>query len=109
MTTARYFTPPPNNQPDFIYKRYGSRVAKDLIGWAKKEYNDALRLFAKRGAWKTVRYLSRECSAMRVLAEMPEFRRIVSLMAGDIEDWNKLDRGDRIFIRNAYEIYEALR
>lgn len=66
MTTARYFTPPPNNQPDFIYKRYGSRAAKDLISWAKKEYDDALKLFTKRGAWKTVSHLSKEYSAMRI-------------------------------------------
>lgn len=109
MTSARYFTAPPNDLPDFICKRYGSQVAKDLISWASKEYDDALKLFTKRGAWKTVNHLYREYSAMRILAEMPDFKRIVSLMVSDVNEWNKLDGRERVFIRRAYELYEALR
>lgn len=107
MTTARYYTPPPNNQPDFICKHYGSRVARDLIKWAREEYDMALKLFTKRGAWKTVDYLTKEYSAMRVLSEMPNFRHIVSLITED--EYNRLSGRERVFIRRAYEIYEALR
>lgn len=106
MTTARYYTEPPN-VPEFICKHYGHAVAKDLIEWAKSEYDMAIKLFTKRGAWKTVSYLSREYSAMRVLAEMPNFRRVVSLISP--EEYNRLKFRDRVFLRRAYEIYEALR
>lgn len=103
---ARYFNEPPS-LPDYFYRHYTVRAFRALISWSKKEYDDAVRLFSKRGAMKTVKYLNEEYSAMRVLAEMPGFRRIVSLL--NENNYNLLDARERQFIRRAYEINEHLR
>lgn len=105
--SARYFTSPPISVPEFFFRRYAWMWSK-LIKWATKEYNDALILFSRRGAMKTVKYLNEEYSAMRVLAEMPNFRRLVSLLVQEPDVWNKLNGRERVFIRRAYEIHSKL-
>lgn len=105
-TSARYFTLPPTNVPEFFFRHY-VWTWRNLIAWSVKEYDDALILFSKRGAMKTVKYLSKEYSAMRVLAEMPGFRRMIANITQDV--WDKFDMRERVFIRRAWEIYELLR
>lgn len=110
--SARYYTLPPEEVPAFIYKHYPNalvRHAQDLIAWSKKEYNDALRLYARRGEFATVRLLTTNYSPMRLLAEMDGFRRIVALLVRDADIFNSLSGRDRVFIRRAYEVYEMLR
>lgn len=103
----RYFNAPPD-LPGLFYKhpRYGKNAVVDLIAWAEKEYNDALRLFAKRKAYNTVRCLSNEYSGMRILAEFPEFQRIASLITQDV--WNQLTGRQRVYLRRAYEMRSTL-
>lgn len=107
-STAKYYTPPPD-LPAFIYKRYPVSSVSQLIAWSKKEYNDALRLFAKRGEFATVRLLTTNYSPMRLLAEMEGFKAIVAILVRDSRVWNSLSGRDRVFIRRAYELYEMLR
>lgn len=82
---------------------------QDLIAWAKKEYYDGLRLYAKRREFATVRLLATNYSPMRILAEMQGFRHIVALLVKDAAIYNSLSGRDRVFIRRAYEMYEKLR
>lgn len=104
---ARYYNAPPD-LPDFFYSnpRYAGNALTQIIEWAKKEYNDSLRLYARRKEWKTVRLLSNEYSGMRVLAEFPEFRRIAALITQDA--WNQLTGRQRVFIRRAFEMQSIL-
>lgn len=104
-TSARYFTSPPTNIPEFFFRRYAWMWRK-LIAWSTKEYNDALILFSRRGAMKTVKYLNEEYSAMRILAEMPGFRRLVAILTQDV--WDDFTVRERSFIRRAYEIHTRL-
>ena len=101
---ARYFNAPPD-VPKFMYK-YSPMAVIQLIEWANKEYNDALRKFAKRKSWKTVQHLASEYSGMRILAEFPEFRKIASLITQEV--WNQLTGRQRVFLRRAFEINSAL-
>lgn len=110
--SARYYTLPPEEVPAFIYKHYPNALVshtQDLIAWAKKEYYDGLRLYAKRREFATVRLLATNYSPMRILAEMQGFRRIVALLVKDAAIYNSLSGRDRVFIRRAYEIYEKVR
>ena len=104
--SARYYTNPPDI-PMFLYKHRAKKNFGDLIAWSIKEYDDALRLMAKRGAMRTVKYLTEEYSPMRILAEMPNFRAVVAKL--DMDTYNELSARERQFIRRAYEIYENLR
>lgn len=110
--SARYYNPIPVGNPDFIYRRYPNSIVTDaekMIAWAKREYNDALRMFAKRGQFDTVRSLSQNYSPMRLLAEAQGFRKMVAFLVQDADVWNQLSGRDRVFIRRAWEIYEMLR
>ena len=101
--SARYYNAPPD-LPSFFFKnpRYSQSAITELIAWAEKEYRDALRIFAKRKAWRTVKCLSDEYSGMRILAEFPEFRRIASLITQEV--WNQLTGRQRVFLRRAFEM-----
>jgi len=105
--SARYYTAPPD-LPAYMYKDYTVSSVSQLIAWSKKEYNDALRKYASRGEFATVKMLSDNYSPMRLLAEMNGFRKIVSILVRDSRIFNRLSWRDRIFIRRAYEIYEKL-
>ena len=108
---AQYYTPPPTSNPDFIYRIYPNSIVRDvrkLIEWSQKEYNDALRCFARRGEFNTVRSLTQNYSPMRLLAEMRGFRKMVAFLVADPRLYNSLTGRERVFVRRAYEIYETL-
>lgn len=110
--SARYYNPIPIGNPDFIYRRYSQAIVDDtkrMIEWSKKEYNDALRMFAKRGQFDTVRSLSQNYSPMRLLAEAHGFKKMIAFLVQDTEAFNRLSWRDRIFVRRAWEIHEMLR
>lgn len=98
----------PVDLPEFFYRNphLAKKAYRQMIEWAIKEYNDALRLFAKRKAWKTVRFYSNEVSPMRVLASLPDFFHLMSFMTD--ETWKCLSREDRRFLQYSYEIYNFL-
>ena len=104
---ARYYNAPPD-LPDFFYKnpRYAGNAITQIIKWAEKEYNDALRLLAKRKMWKSLRQMSNEYSGIRILAEFPEFMRIAALITQ--EAWNQLTGRQRVFLRRAFELHTML-
>lgn len=103
---AIFFNEPPD-LPDFFYKQphRGQKSYARLIKWAQREYNDALRLWAKQKKWDQVRYYASEVSPMRVLAMLPDFQRLMAYMTG--ETWKLMNREEKRFLQASYEIYMA--
>lgn len=104
MSTALYLTPPPDT-PIFMYKVYTVSSIRSLIEWSKKEYNDVLNIYAKRGDFRSFKWVNENCSPMLVLAKMKNFRTILAQLNSEAV-WKKLSREDKRFIIAAYELYE---
>lgn len=101
--SSQYFTQPPD-VPLFLCGRASN--LRNLIEWATKEYQTAIVITTKRGMFKTLKHLSEEYSPIRILAEMKNFRRICANIKRD--DWNELSGRERVFIRRAFEMRDAL-
>lgn len=106
MSTALYLTPPPD-VPMFVYKLYTVSSIHSLIEWSKKEYKDVLNIYAKRGDFRSFKWVNENCSPMLVLAKMKNFRAILAQLNTE-KVWNRLSREDKRFIVGAYELYEML-
>lgn len=107
----RYYTSPPpmpNQLPAFMVKRYYDVPSKvrELIQWAQKEYNTAVRDANKRKSVRVILFLQREYSAIRILAEAEGFRDLLGLITN--ENYNQLSGRERVFLRRAYEMYKSL-
>lgn len=96
---------PPPSVPDFMYKGY-SQPFRNLIIWAKEEYQARLDYCAKRGYFRQHQVYTKNYSPMRVLAEMSGFRRFCSLMTD--KAWSGLSRAERKFIVGAFELRDIL-
>lgn len=96
---------PIQNHPLFHRFRIGGIVkqVEELIEWSKQEHTAALRYYSKIGDMRTVAYLAREFSYIRVLALCSEFYGICELLSGDDGLWNALSRRTRKDISSAYE------
>ncbi len=106
--SRKYYTPPPTqgNIPAFLKKAYLSKHMKELISWAKLEYNTGLNYLTKRASIKTVQFFMEEVSAMRVLAESEAFREVLEYL--NESNYNQLEYRERVFIRRAYELFRRL-
>ena len=52
--SRRYYNPLPDwNIPSFLKKRFLGQYIKKMIEWSTKEYNDAVRIAAEHGAFRT--------------------------------------------------------
>lgn len=107
----RYYTNPPpmpNQLPAFMVKRYYDVPTKvqELIQWANREYNMAVRDANRRKSMRVVMFLQQEYSAIRILAEAEGFRELLGLITQ--ENYNQLSGRERIFLRRAYEMYRSL-
>lgn len=103
--TTQYVIPPPNI-PQFLFKHYSDTMAKRLIEWAKKEFDLRIRYCADRRYYRELKWLNENSSPIRILAELPNYRKICSYFTD--ESWNRLSARERSFVRRAYELREIL-
>ena len=106
--SRKYYTPPPTQEdiPNFLKKAYLSKYMKELISWAKLEYNTGLNYLTKHASIKTVQFFMEEVSAMRVLAESEAFRDVLEYL--NESNYNQLSGREKVFIRRTYELFRAL-
>ncbi len=104
----RQFMTAPPNIPLYLYKHRPDYTLPRLIEWAKQELEDRINYCAKRGYLKEYLILTKEYSAMRVLAEMSGFRRICANAVQNEDGWNRMTGRERVFIRRSYELRDLL-
>lgn len=102
---SQYVIPPPD-VPEFLYRNYTS-VWEDLVDWAKKEYRARLRYCARNSYKKHWMWLMENSSSIHILAEVPKYRKFLSIMTKGT--WRSLDRNDRDFLAKAYELRDLLK
>lgn len=105
---ARYVIPPPDI-PKFFY---GFKVSawRDLIYWAKREHIARLRYLAEHGYIREFRVFQREWSPIRILAELPGFRRYCGVLQEKGEwIWKNLFREEQDFIISCLKLRDLLR
>jgi hypothetical protein len=105
MNGSQYITPPPD-LPAFVYKRSLTSL-RGLIAWATKEHRERLKYCAKRGYFREWKRLHEDYSPIRVLAEMNDLRKIMSVITQEV--WDQLTMRERVFIRRAFELRGLLR
>lgn len=102
---SQYVLAPPD-VPRFFYGSYESSW-RDLIYWAKREHIARLRYLAERGYVKEFRQFQREWSPIRILAELPGFRRFCALLTDRV--WKRLLREEREFIISCAKLRDLLK
>lgn len=100
----KYVIAPPNI-PEFLYKS-SAMAWLHLIIWSKKEYAARLRYCAKHGYRDQWLWLHENSSAIHVLASLPMFRKLCSVMTETV--WNLFSRSDRRFFQSSYELGNLL-
>lgn len=103
-SSTQYIIQPPD-VPEFLYKR-NYQAWKQLIDWAKAEFQARLIYLSENGYWKELRNLNQNYSPMRILAEMSGYRKLCSLLSGEL--WNELTGRERVFIRRSFELRDIL-
>ncbi len=104
---TQYVVAPPSI-PEFLYKsNFTAWIA--LISWANKEYKARLRYCAKRGYFKQWVWLHKNSSPIRILAEMPQYRKFCALLVGNEGLWDMFNARERSFIRKAFELRDLLK
>ena len=105
-SSSQYVIPPPDI-PEFMYKHFPAITAKKLIAWAKSEFYARLQYLSERGYYKEHKWTSRNMPPIRILAEMSGFRKICAFYS-TLENWNKLNKEERDFIRKSYDFRDIL-
>lgn len=101
---SQYVIQPPSI-PEFLYKsNFSAWIA--LISWANKEYKARLRFCAKNGYFKEWIKLHKEYSPIRILAEMPKYRKLCALLTEGV--WDMFSARERSFLRRSYEMRDLL-
>lgn len=102
---SQYVLAPPD-VPRFFYGSYVSSW-RDLIYWSKREHIARLRYLADNGYVKEFRRFQREWSPIRILAELPGFRRMCALMGETV--WKRLLKEEKDFIISCLKLRELLK
>lgn len=101
---SQYVIPPPDI-PEFLYKS-NFMAWITLISWANKEYKARLRYCAKNGYYRQWTWLHKNSSPIRILAEMPKYRKFCALLNEGI--WDMFSARERSFLRKSYELRDLL-
>lgn len=104
MNNTQFITPPPDI-PLFVYKRSASALV-ELIKWANKEWIDRVKYCAHHGYLKEHTRLTKDYSPIRILAEIPGYRKICANVSQS--SWDGLNSRQRSFIRRALELRDLL-
>lgn len=100
-----YVIPPPD-LPRFFYS-FKVSAWRDLIYWAKREHIARMRYLAENGYVREFRVFQREWSPIRILAELPGFRRFCAVMKAFV--WWKLFREEQEFIISCLKLRDLLK
>lgn len=103
-TPSQYVIQPPSF-PDFLFKTWVEPY-RELMNWARQEYDARLKYCADRGYFKQHAYLTKNSSPIRILAELSGYRRFCSLITERV--WDQFNPRERRFIRRAYEMRDLL-
>jgi hypothetical protein len=92
--------------PPFLKKAYLAEYMRQLIRWAKLEYNSGMNYLNQHASMRTIMYFQQNVSAMRVLAESGLFREVVDYL--NENNFNQLNMRERVFIKRTYELFRVL-
>jgi len=85
MNRIQYIQQPPD-VPFFLTSR--ASYLRNLIRWAKDEHQRWIMRCTEGGYYRYLKVLNEEYSPIRMLAEMPQFRRICANISQ--YEWDKL-------------------
>lgn len=100
----QYVIDPPNI-PEFLY-RHNSYAWRQLVAWAKNEFQARLVYLAEHGYWKELRYMNDNESPVTILAEMHGYRKLCAIMSDRV--WDCFTARERSFVRKAYDLRDLL-
>ena len=103
--SVEYVIQPPDF-PNFSYK-HGLLPFREMVEWAKKEYQARLIYCAERGYWKHLKIINEEYSPYRILAELHGFRRFCSYLNHNAA-WASADCELQDFIIKSYQLRDML-
>jgi hypothetical protein len=105
VMTAQYVIPPPSFPPYLCKMSLAPFI--ELARWAYREHKARLKYYAENGFFKEYVVQNEQYSPIRMLAELPGFRRYCSHL-GSNRQWPTADPRFQDFIIKSYNLRELV-